>query len=65
VVFVGVVHGDGLGDFDECAEFYRAVHARLALMATDSVMLRFGFELLAAVALVGFIGFVILLIMRS
>jgi preprotein translocase subunit Sss1 len=34
-------------------------------MATDSVMLRFGIELLAAVALVGFIGFLILLIMRS
>jgi hypothetical protein len=32
---------------------------------SDSVMLRFGFELLAAVALVAFIGFLVLLIMRS
>jgi hypothetical protein len=34
-------------------------------MTSDSVMLRFGLEVLAAMALVAFIGFLILLIMRS
>jgi hypothetical protein len=59
------MHGDGLGDFDECAEFYWAVHARFALMATDTVMFRFGVEVIAALALVAVIGFLVLLIMRS
>jgi hypothetical protein len=34
-------------------------------MTTDDVIFRFGVELIAAVALVAFIGFLVLLIMRS
>jgi hypothetical protein len=34
-------------------------------MATDTVMFRFGVEIIAAVALVAVIGFLVLLIMRS